>query len=86
MDQLKAFRDQIDQIDNKIIRLLFERFELVKEIGDLKKQNNIEVLQSNRWDEVLNSKKTIAKDLWLSDELIDIIWNAIHDYALKLQK
>jgi chorismate mutase len=52
---LKIYRDQIDTLDKEMIYLLSRRFALVKQIGLVKKENNMKPLQEDRWKEVLNS-------------------------------
>lgn len=86
MPQLQNYRNQIDQIDAKLIELLAERFEVVKKVWEYKKLNNLPPLQPGRWQEVLNSKKKIAWEKWISPEFIETIWNEIHEYALTLEK
>lgn len=48
MDALKDLRNQIDQIDNQIMDLLDKRFNITQQVGDYKKQHNIQVLDQNR--------------------------------------
>lgn len=50
---LKKQREVIDQIDNQIIKLLDQRFMLTDEIGKIKQQNNINIQNKNREDEIL---------------------------------
>jgi monofunctional chorismate mutase len=45
---LETLRSKIDAIDNQIIALFESRMALVKDIGELKKQNHIHVLDTNR--------------------------------------
>jgi len=54
MDQINVKRKLIDDLDDKIMKLLDERFNLTKEIGTIKKQINKEVLDTNREQIVLN--------------------------------
>ena len=37
---LKELRDQIDIVDDKIAELYMQRLDLVKQVGEYKKQNN----------------------------------------------
>ncbi len=86
MDQLTIYRNQIDNLDKEIIKLLWERFDIIKRVAEFKKENNISVLQSNRWQEVLEK----AKSFWLEKELspvfIWVIWNTIHEFAIELEE
>ena len=83
---LEQYRNELDNVDKEIINLLAKRFEIVKQIGKYKKENNIWILQKWRWEEVLKSRKQIAKNLWINENLIESIWNLIHQEALKLEK
>jgi len=83
---LELYRKQIDEIDAQIIDLLAKRFEIVKKVGEYKKERNIPPLQPERWQQVLQTRKNLAKEKWLNPELIEKIWNLIHEEALKLEK
>jgi len=54
MSGLKDLRDKIDNIDDKIIALLKERFAVVKDVGEYKKLHGLEVLNQGREAEILN--------------------------------
>ena len=54
VNQLNDLRKNIDQIDSEIIQLLCKRFEVSKNIGLIKKENNVQILDSNREEEVKN--------------------------------
>jgi len=83
---LKQYRNELDQVDKEIIKLLTKRFDIVKKIWEYKKKNNIWILQLWRWEEVLKNRKEFAKKLWVNENLIEYIWNLIHEEALKLEK
>ncbi len=83
---LEKYRNELDQTDKEIINLLAKRFEIVKKIWEYKKENNIWILQQWRWEQVLENRKEIAKELWVNENLIEYIWNLIHEEALKLEK
>lgn len=86
MSELQTYRDQIDQIDKKLIELLAQRFEIVKKVWEYKKLNNLPPLQPKRWQEVLESKKKLAQEFDIDPSFVEIIWNEIHKYALNLEK
>ncbi len=83
---LEKYRSQIDEIDFQIINLLAKRFKIVKEIWNYKKNNNIAIVQYNRWNNVLITRKELAKKLWINEDLIEKIWNLIHNEAIMLEK
>ena len=86
MEWLKWFREEIDSIDWELIKLLAKRFEVVVKVWEYKKLNDIQPLQTNRWEEVLSSKKKIARLYNLSEKFIEDIWNRIHEEALEIEK
>lgn len=83
---LTHFRNQIDHIDDALIDLLAQRFEIVKQVGIYKKENNISSLQSARWQEVLTKRTQKADEYGLDNHCIIDIWNRIHEYALELEE
>ncbi|MCD5380617.1 chorismate mutase [Candidatus Gracilibacteria bacterium] len=83
---LTSFRNQIDTIDEEIIYLLSRRFELVKQIGKIKKDLGEEALQPKRWEEVIENLYSEADDKGVSREIVKAIWNSIHDEALRIEK
>lgn len=83
MQTLESLRTEINRIDSELIRLLWERFRIVEEVGILKKQENIPVLQNDRWKEVLSKVTTAGKEYNIPPGCIETIWNAIHEVALE---
>lgn len=83
---LNEYRNQIDSIDEQIIKLIHQRYKIVEKIWIYKKQNNIPILQKWRWEDLLKKNIKIWKQLWLSKYLIEDIWNRIHIESLKIEK
>ncbi|MFY1049879.1 chorismate mutase [Apilactobacillus sp. 1-1-2] len=50
---MQEIRKQITDIDNEIIKLLEQRFELCKKVGEIKRANNLPILDEKREQEVL---------------------------------
>jgi len=86
MQDITYYRDKIDEIDQKIIDLLADRFTCVQAIGEIKKQEWTEIIQPARWENVLAGRKQYAATKNLPETFIEKIWNEIHDYAIKIQK
>jgi len=82
IDQLRL---QIDAIDSQIMTNLGKRMKIADDIGVLKKQNNVAILQSKRWQEVLERMKTTGKTENLSEEFITEIFKAIHQESIEHQ-
>jgi chorismate mutase len=85
-EKIKPMREKIDILDDKILELIAQRLEVVREVGELKKEFNIPPLQPERWKEVLEKLKKKGGEKNISEELIEKIWNAIHEEALKIEE
>lgn len=83
---LKNYREQINSLDRELIYLLSRRFEIVNQIWIIKKENNISALQEWRWNELLSENLEIAKEFWVSKNVIIDIWNRIHKESLNIEK
>lgn len=60
MNSLDKYRKEIDKIDDNIIELLEQRFNLVVEIGQYKKENNLPVFDAKR-ESAIKKKITTKK-------------------------
>lgn len=82
---LENLRSKIDIVDDSIIQKLYERMEIIKKIGLLKKENQITILQVNRWKKIVEHFMTEGKLLGLSDEFLKGILNSIHLESMRNQ-
>lgn len=82
---LKPYREKIDAIDDRIIDLLVERFDIVRAVGDLKREKSLNVVQSARVVEVIerNAKNAAARDF--DPDVIRQIYTILIDYAHRLE-
>ena len=85
LTSIEALRVQIDQIDNELLNLLGKRMGFAEEIGAYKKRNNIAILQTNRWSEILNSAVQKGRERDLSDEFVIQLLTAIHQESIRHQ-
>lgn len=83
---LREMRFRIDGLDTKIIELLGKRMRIADEIGDLKKENNVAVLQNIRWKQVLEKMKEEGVAENLSEEFILSLFRAIHQESIVHQE
>lgn len=77
-NQLNTLRTQIDVLDHLLIETFSKRMLIADNIGKLKKANNVAVLQSKRWNEILDNMIDEGKDKGLSEEFILKVFKAIH--------
>lgn len=85
-ETLGQLRAQIDVVDENIISLLAQRMEISRRIGDGKKKNNVAILQTSRWGEVLSEMIRKGKEKGLDEDFIRAVFNAIHDASIKAQE
>ena len=85
-DALGEFRQHIDSIDSRIVELLAERMEVAEQIGRLKQSNNLAILQSGRWGEVVERVLAHTHTLNLSDEFVRSVLESIHLESIERQK
>lgn len=84
-ESLTELRKQIDEIDMNLIETLAKRMRISREIGTYKKEHDMTVLQSNRYDEVINKRAQQGGNLGMSNEFMTTIFEAIHSESVRQQ-
>jgi 3-deoxy-7-phosphoheptulonate synthase len=85
LDILGELRDQIDVFDDTLLDILEKRMKVAETIGQYKKENNITILQTTRWDEIIKKVMINGQAKGLSREVIDTIFKAIHQESINHQ-
>ena len=75
---LTTLREQINQVDDELLTLLGQRMKLSDKIGQYKKDNDITILQTNRWNEILERAFQKGEALGLTKEFIVKYFDAVH--------
>ncbi len=83
--QLETLRAEIDKIDAEIIQQLYNRMMVSEKIGAFKKQNNITILQTKRWNEIVTKISAQSELLGLSKEFTAHYLEAIHIESIRHQ-
>ena len=78
-------RHQIDNLDNQLLELLAKRMRISREIGQYKKEHSMPVLQTNRYDEILQKRMAQAVELGMSGEFMKEVMLAIHEESVHQQ-
>jgi chorismate mutase len=78
MSALVSLREQINQLDDELMQLLSQRMKVADKIGEYKKQNNVTILQTNRWNEILERAVSKGAQLGLSKDFITKYFDAVH--------
>ena len=82
IDQLRA---KIDVIDENILYILSSRMKISRQIGEYKKMNNIAILQTARWDSILEKVTAKGAEYGLSEKFVTTLFNAIHEASVEEQ-
>ena len=85
-NQLNTLRTQIDVIDHGILETLGKRMKVAVSIGELKKQKNVAVLQTKRWNEILGNMILEGEKKGLSEEVVLKMFKAIHQESINNQE
>lgn len=79
-------RVQIDEYDSKLLEILGKRMKVADEIGKLKKEKNVAILQNKRWNEILGKMILDGEEKGLSEEFILRLFKAIHQESIGHQE
>jgi chorismate mutase len=82
---LKELRERIDRVDDELLALMQHRMNISKQIGAYKKEHDITILQTERWNQILERVTSIGKAAGLSSEFIRQYFDAIHMESIKHQ-
>jgi chorismate mutase len=82
---LTTLREQINQVDDELMTLLGQRMKLSDKIGQYKKENDITILQTNRWNDILERAFQKGEKLGLSKEFITKYFDAVHLESIQHQ-
>lgn len=85
-DQLEILRKEIDGIDTTLLEILQKRFIVVKKIGKIKKEKELSVVDTKRWDTVMANCIKKAYSLGLPEDLVKEIYTIIHRYAVSIEE
>ncbi len=82
---LDELRQKIDQIDRQLLETLKSRMTISEAIGKYKYENNITILQTRRYDEVMNNRRKQAEDVGLSPDFVVKVYEHIHEESINRQ-
>lgn len=85
-NKLNNLRAQIDVADNQLIDLLSKRMKISDDIGKVKKSQNVSVLQTKRWNEILGNMVLEGEQRGLSEEFILRLFKAVHQESINHQE
>lgn len=84
-ESLEALRRQIDEFDNNLLDLLSRRMRVCREIGQYKKEHNMTVVQTERYNEILDKRGAQGVLCGMDADFIKTIFEAIHEESVRQQ-
>lgn len=82
---LHTYRRQIDGLDQQILELLARRMSLVQQIGQLKKEHNITILQIRRWKTIFKDRMLKGEDMSLNPSFVKKMLELVHKESIEIQ-
>ena len=84
-DSLNELRAQIDKLDDQLLELLVRRMRVSRDIGQYKKEHNMPVLQTQRYEELLARRAGQAGQMGMDREFMRTVLQAIHEESIRQQ-
>lgn len=84
-DDLVDLRREIDVLDNELLSILSKRMRISEQIGSFKKEHNIAVLQTGRYNEILDKRIADGENMGMSGEFMRTVLEAIHEESVRVQ-
>ena len=84
-EDIRSLRAQIDELDNSLMELLAKRFRLCREIGTFKKEHKMTILQTRRYNEILEKRGTQAGLCGMNPKFAAHIFELIHEESVRQQ-
>ena len=82
---ISRLRHQIDELDNQLMDLLAQRMRVCREIGQYKKEHNMTVLQTNRYNEILSKRGAQGVLCGMAAEFVANVFEHIHEESVRQQ-
>lgn len=84
-EDLSDLRKQIDEFDDQLLSLLVKRMRVSKEIGTFKKEHDMTIVQTDRYDEILTKRIAQALEMKMNPEFMRVVLEAIHEESVRVQ-
>lgn len=84
-ETLIIMRERIDQCDEELIEILGRRMALSREIGLFKRENNLQIVQTDRYEDILKHRKNQARELGVNEEFVVKVMQAVHEESVNQQ-
>ena len=84
-ENLNELRKQIDECDDELIQILGKRMRVAREIGTYKKEHDMTILQTGRYNEILEKRGSQGALCGMDADFIKKVFEAIHEESVRQQ-
>ncbi len=84
-NQLEMLRGKIDHLDSYLMEIISERMDIVREIAEYKRENNLAIVQPSRWTEILESRLATGLRKQLTEKFVKELFHAVHKESIHHQ-
>ena len=85
MKDLSSLRAEIDQLDKHLWEIIAQRMDIAREIGEWKQTHGESVLQSNRYQQVLDQCLQWGREKGISADTVREVMDALHKESVRVQ-
>lgn len=85
INKLEQLRSVIDELDEELINKFSSRMAIIEKIGEYKHENNVTILQLERWEQILKNRSFLADKVGLSDSFIKKMLDLVHQESIRVQ-
>lgn len=82
---ITTLRHQIDELDNQLMEILAKRMRVCREIGTYKKEHNMTVLQTSRYNEILDKRGAQGSLCGMDPQFVKTVFEAVHEESVRQQ-
>lgn len=84
-EDLDRLRSRLDNLDRELLEVIASRMSVVEQLGEYKRDNNVAVLQLDRWNQVHDSRSKWGDSLNLYPETVEELFKLIHMESIRKQ-
>jgi chorismate mutase len=84
-NKAEELRQKMDTADHEILEMLARRMALIQELAEYKKENNVKILQLERWQDIFKTRPEWGRNLNINDKFVGELYKLIHIESIRLQ-
>jgi chorismate mutase len=84
-NKAEELRQKMDTADHEILEMLARRMALIQELAEYKKENNVKILQLERWQDIFKTRPEWGRSLNINDKFVGELYKLIHIESIRLQ-